>query len=272
MSVKREIKHARRRLEFVLRCTVRLLAKPGTPDKDLNQAINALLARVGPAEDRPDVLAELVRRGEFVPADGYPSRSMADSDIHGGFAQTGSTSTERAALRWASEAEEEAVANRRPVEADDPNRVVDRDVAAEKLRDLVANIDSAATLLSHADRDRKFLVSIQWRQHDPEDADKPDSCGLCSTVVTKVGADRIKSGYCPACYEAWRRAGAPQDTVERRRFETERMAMLQARERRPVTCDHICCPVDMRNSASHTHFKSPTECASCAEVRAAEAS
>lgn len=267
MTIKRETIAARRRLEFALRCVVRLLARPGVPDKDLNQAINHMLERVGPGEDRPDVLAELVRRGEYVPADGYPAQSMADSDIHGGFAQTGSTSTERAALRWASESEEDARRNRRPVEADDPDRVVGRDVAAEKLRELVTSIDGAATALAHADRDRKFLLSIQWRQHDPEEADAPTRCSLCPAVVTNLGDDRLRSLYCPACYKAWQRAGAPQDPVERRRFETERLAKLQTRDglREHVACPHPCCSAD-RRSVAHEHFHTPETCPSCAEL------
>lgn len=273
MSVKRETATARRRLEFMLRCCVRLLARPGVAEKDLNQAINTMLERVGPAERETDVLAELVRRGEYVVADGYPAQSMADSDIHGGFAQTGSTSTERAALRWASPSAEEAAAKRQPVEPDDPDRVVDRDPAAEHLESLVTRIDAAATLFAHADRDRKFLLSIQWRQPDPEAIHAPTTCSLCPRVVTNYGADRLKSLYCPACYEAWRRAGAPQDPVERRRFETERLAKRQDRAR--VECPHVCCPIDTRRAVDHDgshHFHAPEDCPSCAEVRSAEAS
>lgn len=271
MTVKREVTTARRRLEFMLRCCVRLLARPGLPDKDLREAIEKLLERVGPAEQRPDVLAELVRRGEYVPADGYPSQSMADSDIHGGFAQTGSTSTERAALRWASESAEDAAAAGRRVEPDDPERDVERDVAADALRELVVNIDGAAMFIGDADRSRKFLLSIQGRQHDPEDAQAPTRCALCPAIVTNVGDDRLRSLYCPACYKAWQRAGAPQDTVERRRFERERLAKLQDRggALARVECPHICCPVDMRRSPGHDHFHTPDTCPSCAEVRKA---
>lgn len=270
MSVKRETATARRRLEFMLRCCVRLLARPGVAEKDLNQAINTMLERVGPAERQPDVLAELVRRGEYVVADGYPAQSMADSDIHGGFAQTGSTSTERAALRWASPSAEEAAAKRQPVEADDPHRPIDRDPAADALERMVSSIDGAATAIAHADRDRKFLQSIQWRQPDPEAAHAPTTCSLCPRVVTNYGADRLKSLYCPACYKAWQRAGAPQDPSERRRFESDRLAKLQTRAR--VECEHICCPVDERRSVDHKHFHEPETCPSCAEVRSAAAS
>lgn len=271
MTVKRETAVARRRLEFILRATVRLLAKPGTLDRETNQAIERLLERVGPADGEMDLLAELLRRGEYVVADGYPPQSMADSDIHGGFAQVPGmdTPTEKRALRLASEADEDALNAGRAVKPDDFDQE-ERDVAADKLRELVSSIDGAATLLAHADRDRKFLLSIQWRQHNPEDADAPDKCSLCESVVTKIGSDRIKSGYCPACYEAWRRAGAPQDPVERRRFEQERLAKLRAREDGAghVECPHACCPAD-RRAIEHSHFHAPDDCPACAAQREA---
>lgn len=256
MSVSRETTAARRRLEFMLRACVRFLARPGTTDKEIRAAIEHLLARVGPTETgTPDVLAELVRRGEHVPHDGYPPQSMADSDIHGGFAQA--TPTEKRALRLATNDDEQP----------DDWRETTRDTAADALRELVTNISAAASFLGDADTNRRFLLSIQWRQKDEEPV---DTCSLDGTVVTKLGADRIKGGYCPACYEAWRRAGAPRDPVERSQFERERLAKLQVRAR--AECEHVCCPVDERRSVDHKHFHEPDTCPSCAEVRSAEAS
>lgn len=280
MTVKTETTRARRKLEATLRACVRLLAKPGTTEKDMRGAIEHLLARVGPGVDSddkplPDMLAELVRRGEYVAHDGYPSQSMADSDIHGGFA--GASPVEGRSLRLAAPSDEEARRKREPVRPDDWAET-ERDVAADALRELVTNIDAAATFMGDADTTRRFLLSIQGRQRNPEAADEPDKCGLCEAVVTKVGNDRIRSGYCLACYTAWRDAGSPRDPVERSQFERDRLAKKNARlhvdPTAPAVCAyaHVCCSDDVRRSAEHRHWRSSAECADCAEVRAAKAS
>lgn len=249
MSVRREITLTRRRL------------------LDTRAVIDALLAHAdGTGKPGWDVLEEIMRRAEFVVADGYPTQSMADSDIHGGFAQTGDTSTERAALRLASESDEEALAHFRQVQAD-VWRERERDVAGDALVELRSDVEHMAQLADNVDNCRKLVLSIQGRKRGREST--VDNCPLCGGLVTNVGEDRIKAGYCPACYTAWRRAGSPRDSVERHQFERARLEALKLEQREPdrhVACEHICCPVDMRKSPSHEHFHPPASCPSCAEV------
>ena len=51
------------------------------------------------------------------------------------------------------------------------------------------------------------------------------TCNACErTDVANTGSDRIKSGYCPACYMAWRREGQPDRLI----FEMRRHAVEAA--------------------------------------------
>ena len=43
-------------------------------------------------------------------------------------------------------------------------------------------------------------------------------CGACNRHLAGSGNDRLRSGYCPACYRAWRRAAQP----DRSEFEAAR--------------------------------------------------
>lgn len=249
MSVKREAVAARRKVVLI------------------RAVADALLAKAPGSEH--DMIEELIRRGQYVVADGYPTQSMADSDIHGGFAQTGSTSTERAALRLAAESDEDAETHDRDTRPDDW-RERERDVAGDALRELVSDIERAAFHMGDADQARKFLLSIQGRRHGREST--VVNCPLCGGLVTNVGNDRIRSGYCLGCYSAWRDAGSPRDPVERSQFERDRLARLKVEQQQPdphVACPHICCPVDVRRSPSHDHRFSPEECTSCELVRKA---
>lgn len=254
MSVRREITMTRRRLT------------------EARTVIDRLLAHAdGTGKPGHDVLEELMRRGAHVVADGYPSQSMADSDIHGGFAQTGSTSTEKAALRWASESAEDAEAHGREVRPDDPNRHLERDVAGDALRELVSDIDRLAWHAANADNIRKLLVSIETRRYGRESG--VVNCPLCGELVTNTGDDRIRSGYCRSCYDAWRRAGSPQDPVERHQFEREWLGKLAERKSVVPSSDpcehgHLCCSRSL-TAAMHDHFRSPAECVDCAAVRGA---
>lgn len=251
MSVKRETALARRRLV------------------EAKAAIDRLLAHAeGTGKPGHDVLEEIMRRGAFVISDGYPTQSMADSDIHGGFAQTGSTSTERAALRLAAESDEDAAAGGRSVRPDTWAET-ERDLAGDVIRGLVTSIAEVGGILENVDRCRKVIFSIEGRHHGREST--VVNCPLCTGLVTNVGEDRIKAGYCPACYTAWRRAGAPRDPVERSQFERARLEQVKVERQAPdphVACSHACCPVD-RRAVSHEHFHVPEDCPSCAEVRKA---
>jgi hypothetical protein len=49
-------------------------------------------------------------------------------------------------------------------------------------------------------------------------ASTSDPCRACGKTVSGLGEDRLRSGYCPADYQAWVRRGRP----DRRAFELER--------------------------------------------------
>ena len=247
MSVRREITTTRRRLV------------------EARAVIDRLLARAEGSDH--DVLEEIMRRGQYLVADGYPTQSMADSDIHGGFAQVGNTSTERAALRLASESEEDALAHLRAVQAD-LWRERERDPAADALRELVTDVSLIAQYAENVDNCRKLVLSIQGRRYGREAT--VDNCGLCGGLVTNVAEDRIKAGYCVACYTAWRRAGAPRDPVARSQFERTRLEALKVEPPDPhATCAHVCCPVELTGHTTADHFYEPETCPNCDEVRKA---
>lgn len=262
MSVRREITTARRRL------------------LDARRAIETLLAHA-PGSGKPgwDMLEELLRRGAEVAAgDGYPTQSMSDGDVHGGFGQRvgSSTLTERAALRLASEDDETAERHGRDVQ---PDRWEDheRDLAADLLRELVSDVARLALHADNIDNCRKVLLSIEGKGRRSDAAQPIGNCPLCAQMVTGIGEDRIKAGYCPACYSAWRRAGAPRDPVERGQFERARLAQLkreaEAADVSPppravgFACEqgHLCCSV----SAEHAHWHEPPTCPECSKARAA---
>ena len=52
-------------------------------------------------------------------------------------------------------------------------------------------------------------------------------CECCQDAVAGVGGDRIRSGYCPACYQAWNRTRDDQGhRMDRVRFELRRRAEI----------------------------------------------
>lgn len=219
------------------------------------QARNQLTAIKRAAEKllEPDVLENLIRRGEHVVADGLQS---AGGEGVSGSPQ--STATERAALRLASPSEEEAAERGQEVKPDTWQER-EPDPAADALNELLSNIAHAALLMGDADGCRKYVLSIESRERGRQST--VDSCQLCGAVVTNVGEDRLRSGYCCGCYSAWKRIGGPQDPIERRRFERERLDWLVEKGR---TCEHLCCPI----TAPHDHWKAPSECPDCAQKRA----
>lgn len=56
------------------------------------------------------------------------------------------------------------------------------------------------------------------------------SCQRCHTGVTGNGEDRLRSGWCPACYQRWIRAGRP----DRARFNND--ASPQAGDSKGAGC------------------------------------
>jgi len=69
-------------------------------------------------------------------------------------------------------------------------------------------LDSASTYLF------RMLGAIVAQGTPPAEADAAGAghCQRCSRWVAGTSSDRIRSGWCPACYQAWRRAGCPDRT------------------------------------------------------------
>ena len=57
-------------------------------------------------------------------------------------------------------------------------------------------------------------------------------CLCCEVTVTGVGEDRIKAGYCPACYKAWERYRAQVAEPVHELFRRHRRAEMVAESER----------------------------------------
>lgn len=181
MSVPRELTRARQQL------------------KQIRTLANELL-KASERDSSIDVLEDLMRRGEHVVADGYPTSSLGGG-VSGGGAES-STSTERAALRLASPAVDEG-------EKGEPDEWTEqRDLVSDALRELVLNIDLAATTMRDNDDVRRLILSVHERVAKRQ-ADLGD-CEGCGRTVLKNAEDPMVSGYCPECFAAWEAKHRPE--------------------------------------------------------------
>jgi hypothetical protein len=75
---------------------------------------------------------------------------------------------------------------------------------------------------------RKAVSRLKRLQRNPT-ADDLDGhhCTCCGALITGVGEDRLRSGYGPACYNAWVRRGRP----DRASFEAQRRAELDEKRK-----------------------------------------
>lgn len=137
-----------------------------------------------------DAGPELFKRDrESAQADGYPSSSMG-GDGRGG---SESSSTENAAL----------AEHRRDVIHDDAL------ACRHNMNDAVDALLRALRSTQHAEQ--KGTLSA-------EDVSPAGTCLACHRKVEGTANDRLRSGYCAACYRAWLRDGKP----DRLRFERAR--------------------------------------------------
>lgn len=209
MSVPREVTLARSRLKTTLRATARLLGRlqydpdenpDGLTEDELTKAIDQMLGRIGPTDGDVDQLEEVMRRGAFVIADGYPTSSLGQG-VSGGGAET-ATATERAALRLASPAVDEGETGK-PDEWQE-----ERDLVGDALRELVLNVDLTHRHMRDNDDICRLIFSVEKRMHGrPVDLGECDCCGR---VVLKTPEDPMESGYCVECFAAWVAAGRPE--------------------------------------------------------------
>lgn len=112
------------------------------------------------------------------------------------------------------------------------------DPTLEVLGELFAGMAEALGILRAVDRRRAYLLALGPGAGDGEARRKlragEGECRCCERVVTGTPNDRLKSGYCPACWTAYCRDGKPGSDPQapglgRRRWERERRSNLEAR-------------------------------------------
>lgn len=89
--------------------------------------------------------------------------------------------------------------------------VLQRQHTRQTLDELTKRLENHAAEAVRINRLCNQLISatVTPAQADPAGA---GHCQRCNTWVTGSTTDRVKSGYCSACYQAWRRAGNPDRT------------------------------------------------------------
>lgn len=97
-----------------------------------------------------------------------------------------------------------------------------RDGAPDAVRRVYRELDAAMDRLLAA----LGLVDVLLRNPLAGRAPAVGSCRACGAVVTGVGNDRFRGGYCPPCAEAWRRR-CQEGPVDRAAFERERRERRQ---------------------------------------------
>lgn len=148
-----------------------------------------------------DAIEDLVRIGQHKVSDGHSTRSMGDGT--GSRSAADDTATERAALR-----------NGAPEDSDRPDTwaEIDVDEIGKALRSIELELRRIAAKASTIERSRGFITHVgsKLRGH----VSSAGECKCCGRGVVKADLhDRLKSGYCPACYTAWQRAGRPADRL-----------------------------------------------------------
>lgn len=117
----------------------------------------------------------------------------------------------------------------RPVEAAilERERILEsREGDDEARRVGLAAVDTSLTVIEAALREiQTELTAVAARAHDGLERQRTNmaDCEACGRCVAQTTTDRIKAGYCRACYEAWKRADRPdRPTFERtRRYRTD---------------------------------------------------
>lgn len=112
--------------------------------------------------------------------------------------------TERAALRLAGKEEELNPDGSVKREAEpDTWEEYERDPVAEAIVECLANLAEAAGHLKQAKRKIPVITDAGAKLRNRKDS--IDQCLCCDTDVLGTREDRLKAGFCAACYEAWRR-------------------------------------------------------------------
>lgn len=82
--------------------------------------------------------------------------------------------------------------------------VVRRDLGGmiRAVRDAQLALEAAVECLRHSEPDNVAHLDAYWQRGGP--------CECCGRKVEGTAADKLKSGFCPSCYQAWWRAGRPE--------------------------------------------------------------
>lgn len=142
-------------------------------------------------------------------ADGYPGATMGDGGSRG---TSLLTSVEAAADKAFPQQRADGTWTTPRPEADPIAECYEN--AWGYIQQAVQSIGAATTHLDNADR----LSTIATRAT----MGGAGACLACHTDVSGAAHDRLRSGYCAACYRAWDRAGRPERAV----WERERRAYL----------------------------------------------
>lgn len=86
--------------------------------------------------------------------------------------------------------------------------VLNNDWVSTNIRQVQTDLEAAAALIASA-RNRLGNVAAQTDTRPEADPAGAGHCQRCNAWVTGSTTDRVRSGYCGACYQAWRRAGNP---------------------------------------------------------------
>jgi hypothetical protein len=167
-----------------------------------------------------EALAEVLRRGQMKPRDGYPSSTLGGS----GRGTSEHTPTEAAALAGLAVADDDAIRNGEEVRSDQWDR---HDSPHDPIGDAAANL-MRALLEMHAraitaERAVKYVINAGDRRRKYQ---LGGDCRCCGREVQGGTADPVRSGYCATCGKRWERAGRP----DRGAWEREQRAEAQTLE------------------------------------------
>ena len=169
-----------------------------------------LLAQIEEARDAlshydMSTLLDLLRRGEqSAEPDGYAAqtgydrgpggvRALVVDDGDGPDAVPLDSSTEAAAFRRLGRQE--------------------HDMVGEALAEIFGTLATSCRGLRRVERLRQVVSHTEERVRGRQST--IGECLACAADVAGVGEDRLKAGYCPACYRAWRRWATEQAAAGR---------------------------------------------------------
>lgn len=158
-------------------------------------------------------VADLIRRSECAPGVGGDGGGLGDGAGGGGRGAV-SRPVEGAVLAMFTE--------------DGELRSLEPDPIGQALSELFASLTEACKHLQRVDHLRQVVIHAGDKLKGRPSA--VGICGACERTVTGVGDDRIRAGYCLACYRAWQRFSRRCDTegldASHVVFRAERKAQL----------------------------------------------